>query len=213
MIKKCQSLLYILELIRSKLINHHHNNLLAGYFGIDKVQELITKKYYQLTFHYNIEIYIRRCNMCLVFKTIYYKSYGNLQSLPVPTYSKKDLLIDFVIDLSLSADQKYENYKLILVIVNRLTKMVYYKFIKITINTLKLMKIIINMVIQYHGLPDSIINNCRAIFMSMFWSLLYYFFTIKKQLFIMLYPQQIDGQNHKKYNKCTSLCFFKLVIK
>ena len=67
--------------------------------------------------------------------------------------------------------------------------MVYYKPIKVTINTPKLAKVIINIVVRHHGLLDSIISNWRVIFTSKFWSLLYYFLGIKQQLSTTFYPQ------------------------
>lgn len=41
-----QSLPYIFELIRTKLICRYHNDLLTGHFSIKKSHKLITKKYY-----------------------------------------------------------------------------------------------------------------------------------------------------------------------
>ena len=41
-----QGLSYVLKIIRAELINRHHNNQLAGHFGIEKIRELITRKYY-----------------------------------------------------------------------------------------------------------------------------------------------------------------------
>ena len=41
-----QGLAYVLEIIRSEVINRHHNNLLARYFGIDKTRELVSRKYH-----------------------------------------------------------------------------------------------------------------------------------------------------------------------
>ena len=41
-----QGLLYVPEIIRTELINRHDNNPLAGYFGIEKTQELVAQKYY-----------------------------------------------------------------------------------------------------------------------------------------------------------------------
>ena len=58
--------------------------------------------------------------------------------------------------------------------------MVYYKLVKVIINALWLVKVIINMVIQYHSLFDSIINDYKVIFISKFCSLLCYFLSIKK---------------------------------
>ena len=98
--------------------------------------------------------------------------------------------------LSISANWKGDNYDSILVVVDRLTKMVYYKLVKITINALGLAKLIIDAVIQYLGLPDSIISDRRAIITSKFW--LCYFFGIKRWLFTAFYPQtngQTEWQN------------------
>ena len=96
--------------------------------------------------------------------------------------------MDFVISLPLFFDQKSDSYDSILVIVNYLTKMVYYKPVKITINTLELAEESINMVMQHHGLPNCIISDYRAIFMLKFWSSLCYFLGIKWKLLIAVYP-------------------------
>ena len=41
-----QGLPYVPEIICSKVINCHHDDLLAGHFGIDKTRELVGQKYY-----------------------------------------------------------------------------------------------------------------------------------------------------------------------
>ena len=87
--------------------------------------------------------------------------------------------MDFMIGLSLSADWKDNNYNLILVIVGQLTKIVYYKLVKVTIVALELAEVILDDVVWYHGLPDSIVTNKSLLFTSKFWLLLCYFFGIK----------------------------------
>ena len=77
-------------------------------------------------------------------------------------------MIDIVTGLPLSTDWKDDSYNLILVIVDCLTKMVHYKPVKITINTLELAEVIIDMVVRYHGLLDFIISDQRALFKSKF---------------------------------------------
>ena len=76
--------------------------------------------------------------------------------------------MDFVTGLPISTDWKRESYDSILVIVDRLTKMVHYKSVKITINTSGLAKVIIDVVIRHHGLPDSIITDWGSLFTSKF---------------------------------------------
>ena len=67
--------------------------------------------------------------------------------------------MDFVTSLPLFSDWKGNSYNLILVIVNRLTKMMHYKPVKVTINAPGLVEVIIDVVVQYHGLLDSIISD------------------------------------------------------
>ena len=96
--------------------------------------------------------------------------------------------MDFVIGLLLSADWKSNNYDLILVIVNRLTKMLYSKLVKVIIDAPGLAEVIIDMVVWHHGLPDSIITNRSSLFTSKFWSSLSYFLRVKRRLSIAFYP-------------------------
>ena len=103
-----------------------------------------------------------------------------------------------MISLPLSVDWKGDNYDLILVIIDRLTKMVYYEPVKITIDALGLAKVIIDVVVRHHGVLDSIISDRGAIFTSKFWSSLYYFLGIKRRLSTTFHPQtdgQIEQQN------------------
>ena len=58
------------------------------------------------------------------------------------------------------------------------------------INALGLAKIIINMVLCHQRDVESIIMNWGLLFISKFWSLLYYFLEIKKAIFDLLYPNQ-----------------------
>ena len=101
-------------------------------------------------------------------------------------------------DLLISTNWKGDNYNFILVIVEWLTKIVHYKPVKITIHALGLTRVIIDMVVWHHGLPDSIMTNESSFFISKFWSLLCYFLSIKRWLSIIFHPQtnrQTDRQN------------------
>ena len=127
----------------------------------------------------------------------------------MPTHHWKNFLIDFMTGLPLFVDWKVNNYDLIFIIVNHLTKIVYYKLVKVTINALKLAEIIINMVMQYYGLPHSIISDHGTIFTSKFWSLLCYFLGIKRWLSTAFYPQT-DGQT--KWQNSTIEAYFCVFV-
>ncbi len=63
--------------------------------------------------------------------------------------------MDFFTWLPISTNWKGKTYDSILVIINRLTKIVS----KVIIDALALVKIIIKMVIQHHGLSNSIVSD------------------------------------------------------
>ena len=105
--------------------------------------------------------------------------------------------MDFVTGLPILIDWKGDNYDSILVIVNRLTKMVHYKLVKVTINAPGLAEVIINVVVRHHGLPDSIVTDWELLFTSKFWSLLCYFLGIKQRLSTAFYPQT-NGQTKRQ---------------
>ena len=81
-----RGLLYIPEIICSKVISCHHNDHLAGHFGIDKTKELVGQKYYWPNLKKDVKTYVRGCDVCLTSKAICHKPYRDLQSLPIPTH-------------------------------------------------------------------------------------------------------------------------------
>ena len=99
-----QGLPYVPEIIRTELMSRHHNNLLAGHFGIEKIRKLVAWKYYWPTLRHDVDNYVKGCDVCLASKAVRHKLYGDLQSLPVPTYRWKDLSMDFVTGLPISTD-------------------------------------------------------------------------------------------------------------
>ena len=105
---------YVPEIIRSEVISRHHDDPLAGHFGIDKTRELVARKYYWPTPCRDVKTYVRGCDVCLAFKAICHKPYGDLQSLLILTHRWKDLSMDFVTGLPLSADWKGDSYDSIL---------------------------------------------------------------------------------------------------
>ena len=183
-----QNLPFVPEIIWTELISRHHDNLLAGHFGIDKTRELIGRKYYWPSLRKDVEAYVKGCNVCLASKAVRHKPYGDLQALPVPTHRWKDLLMDFVTGLPVSTDWKGESYDSILVIVDRLTKMVHYEPVKVTIDAPGLAEVILDVVVRHHGLPDSIVCDRGSLFTSKFWSSLCYFLGIKRRLSTAFYP-------------------------
>ena len=105
--------------------------------------------------------------------------------------------MDFVTSLPISTNWKEDNYDSILVIVDRLTKMVHYKPVKITIDAPGRAEIIVDIVVRHHGLPDLIVTDRGSLFTLKFWSSLCYFLGIKRRLSIAFHPQT-DSQTERQ---------------
>ena len=106
--------------------------------------------------------------------------------------------MDFVIGLPVSANWKDKTYNSILVIVDWLTIILYYKLVKVPIDASSLAEVIIDMVVRHHGLPDSIVSNWGSVSTFQFWLLLCYFLDIKQRISTALQPQtngQTENQN------------------
>ena len=95
--------------------------------------------------------------------------------------------------LPISSNWKRDRYNFILIMIALLINMIYSKSVKITINAPRLAKVIIEVVIQHHGLPNLIVDNRGFLFTLKFWSLFCYFLGIKSSLSIAFHPQT-DGQ-------------------
>ena len=192
-----QGLCYVPKIFHFKLISKYHNDLLVGHFGIEKTRELIARKYYWPGLKKDVKSYIRECNVCLASKMVRHRPYGDFQSLLILTHQWKDLSIDFVTRLPILVDWKRDNYDSIIVIIDQLIKMIYYKLVKVTINARELAKVILDVVVRHHRLPDLIVSDRGSLFTSKFCSLLYYFFGIKRRLSNAFYPQT-NGQTERK---------------
>lgn len=188
---------YIPLTLRTELMASHHDDPLAGHFGIEKTQELIARKYHWDTLKEDVEQYVRKCDICMRAKSARHKPYGSLQSLPIPQHKWKDLTMDFVTGLPPSKDWRGVKYDSILVIVDRLTKMVHYESVQKTLTAEGLTEVIIDTIIRHHGLPDSIVTDRGSLFTSQFWSSLCYFMSIKRRLSTAFHPQT-DGQTERQ---------------
>ena len=75
--------------------------------------------------------------------------------------------------------------------------MVHYKSVKVAIDAPGLAEVIIDVVVWYHNLPDTIVTNRSLLFIFKFWSSLCYFFGVKRRLSTAFYPQT-DGQTKRQ---------------
>lgn len=96
--------------------------------------------------------------------------------------------MDIMTGLPISMDCKGDGYDSILVIVDRLTKMVHYEPLKVTIDAPGSAEVILDVVVRHH----SIVSNRGFVFTSKFCLSLCCFLGIKRKLSTAFYSQT-DG--------------------
>lgn len=148
---------------------------------------------------------MKRNTIKLALKFVRHKSYDNFLPLPIAIFQLKYLSIDFVIKLSILANQKSNSYDLTFVIIDCLRKMVYYKSVMVSINISGLTKVIFNVVVQSYNIYNLIIIDRSLLFIFKFWSSSNFFFSIQQKHSITFYSQ-IDGQI-LKLNSIIEACF------
>ena len=105
--------------------------------------------------------------------------------------------MDFITDLPFS-----EGHDFILVVVDRFTKMVHFIPCSKAISGLETTNLVFANVVGLHGLPDDIISDCGAPFVSHFWKHLFHILSTTTKLSTTFHPY-IDRQT-KRVNQVLS---------
>jgi len=169
----------------------HHDDPLAGHYGVTKTLELLLHNYYFPGIHAYVKKYVSSCDLCSRGKMPWHLKHGELAPLPAPSGPWKGLSCDFITDLPLS-----KGYDSIFVIGDRLTKMFHYVPCTKTTTAPDFAKMLLDHVIRLHGIPDSIVSDRGSIFTSQFWTALSAFLNLKKRLSTAFHPQT-DGQTER----------------
>ena len=218
--------IYVPEALRTKIIEQHHDDPMAGHFGVQKTLELLARRYYwplasetkrilqevgdpegdesikDLSQYPKgmrpmVEDYCQRCAICKRSKAPRHKPYGTLSSLPIPEYKWSDLTLDFIEGLPPSRDWNGAVYNAILVVVDRLTKMTHYAPVTKDLDAEELHQVLDREVFRLHGLPNSIVTDRDSLITSKFWKVLMRYLQIDRRLSTAFHPQT-DGQTERQ---------------
>lgn len=80
-----KSILYLLKIIKTKIISRYHDDLLANNFKSVKTLEFIAQNNYWPFIWANVKAYVKDFNLCLASKMVCHKSYGDLHLLTILT--------------------------------------------------------------------------------------------------------------------------------
>ena len=185
------NLVYIPDDLRIELMQMHHDDPLAGHYGVAKTTQLVLRNYYFPGIHTYVKKYVSTCDLCSRGKTPRHLKHGELAPLPVPAGPWKGITCDLIVDLPLS-----NGFDCILVFVDRFTKMSHLIPCTKSTTSPQFAKMFLDHVIRLHGIPDSIVSDRGSIFTSHFWKALSKFLNLDKRLSTSFHPQT-DGQTER----------------
>jgi len=173
------------------ILRSHHDSPLAGHPGLTKTFNLIALNYYWPGMRKYIKRYVSNCSTCSRIKSRHHAPYGNLRPLAVPHLPWNDLSMDFITGLPESG-----GYNAILVVVDRLTKMVYFLPCRDSYSAEDIACLYRDSVWKLNGLPASIVSDRGSTFVSRFWQTLCTRLGIKSKLSTAFHPAT-DGQTER----------------
>ena len=109
------------EPLRLAILKDNHDSKAAGHFGIHKTLERLKQNYHWPNMDAEVMDYVRSCDICQRDKPSRHKKYGLLEPLEAPYRPWKSISMDWIVELPES-----NGYTQIWVVVDRLTKMVYF---------------------------------------------------------------------------------------
>ena len=178
--------------LRLRLIQQAHDTPIAGHPGRAKTQEIMTRNYYWPGMTHSIKQFVRNCRPCHRAKASREKYHGSLKPLPIPERRWAHISIDFVVGLPLSNDYYGRKCINIMVVTDRLTKMV--KYIPMDgISAEDTAKAFYLYIWKDYGFPISITSDRGTQFENHFWNELCQRVGVKANLSTAFHPET-DGQ-------------------
>ncbi len=184
--------LWVLDLneLKLQILKKIHDQSVVEHLEFRRTLFIISRHFYWTGMRDTTERYIRNCHTCKRSKAVRDRYSGLLKSLSISKISWRNIIMNFVTELSQS-DEK----NAILVIVNRMIKMrhfiaCYAEDEETSVE--ETAKLLINHVWKLHDLSESIVSDRDPQFVSMMWDSLCRSLKIKAKLFIAFHSKTND---------------------
>jgi hypothetical protein len=189
---KKQESIYLPKALRLQCLEELHDTPYSGHKGTAKTMAAVTRLYWWPGITKDIAKYVRACILCQRNKASNSKPAGLLQPLPVPDDRWSEVTMDFITGFPCTP----RGYDAVMVICDRLTKMVRFAPCTKDTDTTAVAKLFIKHVFANHGLPDVIISDRDTRFTSHLWQDLQQQLGTSHKLSTAFHPQT-DGQTER----------------
>jgi len=179
------------EKLRAEIIRLHHDTPVGGHGGQWKTVELVTRNFWWLGITKEMKRYVEGYDACQRNKNCTEQPAGKLMPNSIPEKPWTHISADFITKLPLA-----QGYDSVLVVVDRLTKMVHFIPTTEKMSAEGLARLFRDNVWKLHRLPESIISDRGPQFAAGLIKELNGMLGIKSKLLTVFHPQT-DGQTER----------------
>jgi hypothetical protein len=190
----------MLESDRLRLLQEVHDQFASRHLEVNKTFKLFKRNYRWSKMIKNVKQFIKNCHICKRTKAAWDKYQELLNSLSISNRLWTNIIFDFVIELFDSKD-----YNVILMIIDRLSKMHHYISCITDENETTVeetIKLFIQNVWKLHELLTTMIFDRESQFISLIWNTVCKMLKIKTKLFTTFHSET-DEQNEIFNQKMT----------
>ncbi|KAA3449090.1 gag-pol polyprotein [Gossypium australe] len=195
--------------VRLLLLQEAHGGGLMGHFGVYKTHEVLAAHFFWPRMRRDVERLVARCTTCQKAKSRL-SNHSLYMPLSVPTSPWLDISMDFILGLPRTKKGRDS----IFVVVDRFSKMAHFIPCHKTDDASNVAELFFREIIRLHGIPNTIVSDRDAKFLSHFWRSLWNLMGTKLLFSTTCHPQT-DGQTEFPYNHAThsstKMCPFQFV--
>jgi len=182
--------IYAPEGIRQRIIQSEHDSKVAGHFGRERTLELISRNFHWTNMERDVRKYCNECDNCQRTKASRHAKHGLLHPLELACKPWTHISTDLITDLPES-----EGATMILVVVDRFTKMAHFIPIKKK-DSPSVARAYWENIWKYHGFPEDVVSDRDTTFTGSFFMDLYNHLGTKRSMSTAYHPQT-DGQTER----------------
>jgi hypothetical protein len=165
-----------------------HGGGLMGHFGVKKTEDVLATHFFWPKMRHDLERYVSRCTTCNKVKSRL-DPHGLYMPLPIPSVPWEDFSIDFVI----GSPRTKRGRDSIFVVADHFSKMAHFIPCHKSDNASHVADLFFTEIVRLHGVPNTIVLDRDAKFLSYFWRTLLLKLGTKLLFSTTCHPQ-IDGQ-------------------